>query len=254
MRNNIICVGTVTKRLRFRMQSAMLCVDMNLLSAELNLHLPTIAPKVVFSIGGFDITATMFSCMLVTALLIIFAVVVRVFFLPRWKKDFRHTSAFRMFIEWAVGLFDSNSDDLTGKYSKAIGPLYFCCSAFIMFGVLIELLGLRSPLSDLNCNLVLGMLTFFVVLVTGFLQHRARRLKHYAAVIPLVTDCVVPFSMALRLFGSVFSGYLIMEIVYGVFPYVLPVILEPIFTLFHAVMQAYIFRFLSMNFVNEAIE
>ena len=70
-----------------------------------------------------------------------------------------------------------------------------------------------------------------------------------------VQTCALPiFSMALRLFGSVFSGYLIMEIVYGVSPYVLPVILEPIFTLFHAVMQAYIFMFLSMNFVNEAIE
>ncbi len=220
----------------------------------LDLHLPEIAPKVLYTIGDFDITVTMFSCMIVTLFLIVFAVIVRVAFIPRWNKDFKHTSVFRMFIEWAVGLFDVNAKDLTENYSKAIGPLYFGCSAFIMFGVLIELFGLRSPLSDLNCNIVLGFTTFFVVLITGFMKKRAKRLTHYAAVIPLVTDCVVPFSMALRLFGSIFSGYLIMEIVYGVIPYVLPVILEPIFTLFHALMQAYIFMFLSMNFVNEAIE
>lgn len=227
---------------------------MNLLGLQLDLHLPTIAPKVVFSIGSFDVTATMFSCVLVTAFLVLFCVAVRVFCVPRWRKDFKHTSPFRMFIEWAVGMFDGNSSDLTGRYAVAIGPIYFFCSAFIMFGVLIELFGMRSPLSDLNCNIVLGMITFFAVFITGFLRHRAKRFSHYATIIPLVTDCVVPFSMALRLFGSVFSGYLIMEIVYGVIPYFLPVVLEPIFTLFHAFMQAYIFMFLSMNFVNEAIE
>lgn len=217
--------------------------------------LPQIAPKVLYTVGSFNFTATMLSSCIVTAALIIFAAVVRIFFIPKWNKDFKHTSPLRMFIEWAVGMFDKNSRELTDKYARFVGELYFGCSAFIMFGILIELFGLRSPLSDLNCNIVLGMFTFFAVLICGFLKRGARRFTHYAAVIPLVTDCVVPFSMALRLFGSVFSGYLIMEIVYQtVLSNILPVLLEPIFTLFHAVMQAYIFMFLSMNFINEAIE
>lgn len=216
--------------------------------------LPSIAPKVLYSVGDFDFTATMFTTLVVSALLIIFAVVVRVACIPRWEKDFRHTSALRSFLEWAVGMFSSNSEEMTEKYSRAVGPLYFGCSAFIMFGVLAELFGLRSPLSDLNCDIVLGATTFVMVQALGIVKHRARRLKHFAPVIPLVTDCVVPFSMALRLFGSVFSGYLIMEIVYGFCPYVLPVVLEPLFTLFHALIQSYVFMFLSMNFINEAIE
>ncbi len=217
--------------------------------------LPDIAPRVLYTAGGFKFTATMLSSCIVTAALIIFALVVRIFFIPRWNKDFKHTSGFRAFIEWAVGMFDTNSADLTVEYSGATGGLYFGCSAFIMFGILIELFGLRSPLSDLNCNIVLGMITFFAIFIIGFHKKRARRLLHYAPIIPLVTDCVVPFSMALRLFGSVYSGYLIMDIVYQTaLRYVLPVVLEPIFTLFHAFMQAYIFMFLSMNFINEAIE
>ena len=144
---------------------------------------------------------------------------------------------------------------MTEKYAKPVGAIYFCCSAVIMFGISIELLGLRSPLSDLNCNIVLGLITFFAIMIIGFMKKKSRRLLHYAPVIPFVTDCVVPFSMALRLFGSVYSGYLIMDIVYQTgLRYVLPVVLEPLFTLFHAVMQAYIFMFLSMNFINEAIE
>ncbi len=217
-------------------------------------ELPSIAPKVLYSVGDFDFTVTMFTTLVVSALLIIFAVVVRVACIPRWEKDFKHTSVLRSFLEWAVGMFSSNSDEMTDKYSRAVGPLYFGCSAFIMFGVLAELFGLRSPLSDLNCDIVLGAVTFVMVQTLGILKHRARRLKHFAPVIPLVTDCVVPFSMALRLFGSVFSGYLIMEIVYGFCPYILPVALEPLFTLFHALIQSYVFMFLSMNFINEAIE
>ena len=216
--------------------------------------LPQIAPKVLYTIGDFDFTVTMLSSVIVTVLLLIFAVVVRVFFIPRWEKDVRKTSGLRAFLEWAVGMFTNNSEELTGKYSRSVGPVYFCCSAYIMFGVLIELFGLRSPLSDLNCDLVFGVVTFVMVQVLGIVQHKARRLKHFASIIPLITDSVVPFSMALRLFGSVFSGYLIMEIVYAFCPYVLPVVMEPLLTIFHAVIQSYVFMFLSMNFINEAIE
>ncbi len=221
----------------------------------MDFELPTIAPRVLFTIGSFDITITMFSTCIVTLALIIFAAVLRIFFIPRWNNDFKHTSVLRMFIEWAVGLFDNNSKDLTENYSGTVGALYFGCSAFIMFGILIELFGLRSPMSDLNCNIILGLITFFAILIIGFMKKRVRRLAHYATVIPLVTDCVVPFSMALRLFGSVYSGYLIMDIVYQTaLRNILPVVLDPLFTLFHAVMQAYIFMFLSMNFINEALE
>lgn len=221
----------------------------------MDFELPSIAPRVIYSAGGFKLTATMLSSFIVTGALIVFAVIFRVFFISRWSKDFKHTSRFRMLMEWLVDMFDGNSKDMTEKYSGGVGAVYFGCSAFIMFGILIELVGLRSPMSDLNCNIVLGLITFFAIFALGFMKRRARRLLHYAPVIPLVTDCVVPFSMALRLFGSVYSGYLIMDLVYQTgLRYVLPVLLEPLFTLFHALMQAYIFMFLSLNFINEAIE
>lgn len=217
-------------------------------------ELPSIAPGVLYSNGDFNFTVTMFASLIVTGLLIIFAVIIRVVCIPRWRKDFRHVSALRAFLEWSVGMFSSDSKELTGKYSKAVGPIYFGGAAFILFGVLIELFALRSPLSDLNCDLMLGAMTFILVQAIGIAKHRAKRLKHFAPAIPLITDCVVPFSMALRLFGSVFSGYLIMEIIYGVCPAVLPAVMEPLFTLFHAIIQSYVFMFLSMNFINEAID
>ena len=218
------------------------------------MELPAIAPKTLFTIGDFKITVTMFSSVIVSVVLIIFALVVRIFLVKRWEKDYKSMSPIRMFLEWVVGMFVTESDELTEKYSKAIGPLYFGCAAYIMFGILVELFGLRSPLSDLNCDLILGITSFLAIQICGILKKRAKRLLHVATVIMPVTDAIVPVSMALRLFGSVFSGYMIMEIVYSAIPYVLPVILEPLFTLFHALIQAYVFMFLSMNFINEAIE
>lgn len=218
-------------------------------------ELPSIAPKVLYSAGSFKFTETMLASLIVTALLIIFAVVVRVVFIPRWSKDFKHISGFRALVEWLVGIFVTDSDELTEKYSAVVGPLYFGCSAYIMFGILVELFGFRAPLSDLNCDLVLGAITFIAIQAFGIIKFRWRRLRHFFPLtIPIITDSVVPFSMALRLFGSVFSGYLIMEIIYAVCPIVVPAFVEPLFTLFHAVIQSYVFMFLSMNFINEALE
>ena len=58
----------------------------------MDFDLPSIAPKVLYSIGDFDVTVTMFSTLIVTVALILFAVIVRVVFVPRWNKDLKHTS------------------------------------------------------------------------------------------------------------------------------------------------------------------
>ena len=68
--------------------------------------------------------------------------------------------------------------------------------------------------------------------------------------------------MTFRLFGSILSGMVIMDMVYilveGIWyiglPLVLPAILTPLFTLFHAFIQSYVFASLTLTFVQEAIE
>ena len=62
--------------------------------------------------------------------------------------------------------------------------------------------------------------------------------------------------MGFRLFGSIMSGMLIMEMVYGFLmtSFVVPVIVSVITTLFHALIQAYIFATLTTLFVAEATE
>ena len=68
--------------------------------------------------------------------------------------------------------------------------------------------------------------------------------------------------MTFRLFGSILSGMVMMDLVYilveGIWyiglPLILPAILTPLFTLFHAFIQSYVFASLTLTFVQEAIE
>ena len=218
----------------------------------------SVVPKEVFRIGSFVVTETMISAAIAVAVIILFALFVRLFCIPKWRKEDEKKSGLRILVEYLVNMFDGNAAEQTHGNSGFTGALYFACAALICIGTLTEMLNLRPPTSDLSLTLTLGILSFLIIFVLGIKEKRAKRLLHYVNPLNLLTDCVVQFSLALRMFGSVFSGYLIMHLIYTLLPMWLhvavPAIGNVIFTLFHAVIQSYIFMFLSMSLINEAIE
>lgn len=226
--------------------------------SSVNLDLPSLQPKTIFFEGSiFEITDTMISALITSFLLIIFAVIVRVAFIPRWAKTYDKKSGFRLLMEALVNMFDDNAVSTVKHNSKFVAPWYFAVAAFICVGTLTEMVGLRPPTSDLNLTLSLGISTFILINVYGFKEKKHKRLLRFLNPINLLSDLVVPLSMALRLFGSVFSGYLIMHLIYSL-PWVariaLPAVASVMFTIFHALIQSYIFMFLSMSFISEASE
>lgn len=221
------------------------------------IKVPDIAPTEIFKIGNFIVTNTMISALVTTLILIGLAAVVRIFFIPKWRNTYDKKSGFRIFLEYMVNMFDGNAKDLTGHNSGFIGPVYFALAGFVCLGTLVEVFGLRPPTSDLSLTLAMGLITFVLVFSLGFRQKKARRLLHYLNPIYTISDCIVPFSLALRMFGSVFSGFLIMHLLYGLPAYFLvgiPIIGTFMFTIFHALIQSYIYMFISMSFINEATE
>lgn len=214
----------------------------------------TIAPEVIFSIGSIDVTETMLSGFCVTVLVLLFVLVVRIFFIPRWAKEPIKKGGLRLLLEYLVGIFDKNAKEQTHKFAGFTASLYLGLSAYICFATLFELFGLRPATSDLNLTIGLGVITFLLIFTLGFVKNKHRRLLHYANPINIITDAVLPVSMAVRLFASVFSGYLVVHLIYEFLPIGVPVIANCIFTIFHAVLQAYIFMFLSLSFIGEAIE
>ena len=225
-----------------------------ILSVKTDVSIP---PKTVFRIGPMPISETMVSAFITMVVLVVLALIIRVAFVPRWRKNDVKPSGFRIFVESMVNMFDSSAREQSGGYGVFVGPFYFSLAGFIALGTLTELIGLRPPTSDLNATLALGIMSFALIVFFGFHKKHAKRLLHYCNPINIISDGVVPFSLALRLFGSVFSGYIIMHLIYGlpIFARVaLPAVASVIFTLFHALIQSYIFMFLSMSFIGEAIE
>lgn len=215
-------------------------------------------PERVEIFAGFTVSSSVISGFIVVALVLIVAAIVRFAVVPRFKnKPF----GFQMLIEWVVESFSGMSRDLTGKLSAFLGPYTFGAAAYIFFGVLIEMFGFRPAIADISACLALALATFVIINVLAVREKGVKgRIKYYfepvkfAAPIRLLTDCAVPVSMTFRLFGSILSGMVMMDLVYAVMPYVLPALLSPLFTLFHAVIQSYVFAALSLTFVAEATE
>ena len=216
-----------------------------------------VAPETAFELFGIKVSVSVVSGAAVCLGLIVFAAIVRIFVIPRFKMI---PGFFQTMLEWLVEKFDNMSSGM-GSIGKFLGPYTFGTAAYICFGVLIELVGVRPPIADINTCLALSLSTFFLINFFGIKRHGPiGRLKYYlkpnvvVAPFRLMSDLMVPVSMAIRLFASVLSGMLTMEIVYAVFPVLLPAVLSPIFTLFHAFIQAYIFAILTVTFIQEAAE
>ena len=105
----------------------------------------SIPPETVFNIGPLQVTDTMVSAFVTMLALVLFALVVRIFFIPRWRKDDEHVSGFRLFIEAMVNIFDSSAREQNGNYGGFVGPFYFALAGFIALGTLMELTGMRPP-------------------------------------------------------------------------------------------------------------
>ena len=217
----------------------------------------SIFPSTVF--GTTWLTDSVVSGWIVVVIVLLAALVLRLTVIRKWKTV---PTGPQMFLEWIVGFFDKSSEEMTDGFSKITGPYTLGAAAYICFGVLIEMVGFRPVMADISAGLALALCSFVLIQGLGFVRNKARRLKHFLNPINILTDVAVPFSMTFRLFGSILSGMVIMDLVYicvqeiwflGV-PIIIPSVLSILFTVFHAVIQAYVFALLTLTFIEEAIE
>ena len=111
-------------------------------------------------------------------------------------------------------------------------------------------IALPAPLSDVNAAISLGCLSYGVILVGGIV---ANGLKGAGKALK---DFSLPISMSFRMFGALLSGLLVTELVYYyvTLSYVIPVIVAVLFTLLHALIQAYVLTTLTSMFYGETTE
>ncbi len=208
---------------------------------------------------GLMVNPGLISAYIVTGVILLFAAIVRIFVVPRFK---RIPGKFQLVLEEAVGMFDNMAKTNSPHRNNFLGAYIFAAAAYIFIGTLFELVGfpwvsaagksvtLPAPLSDINGAIALGCLSYLVILAGGIVTNRARGLGR------TLKEFSLPISMSFRLFGALLSGLLVSELVYSYLSlsFVLPVVVGVLFTVLHALVQAYVLATLTALIYGEVCE
>ena len=205
--------------------------------------------------GIIDVNPGLMAGFIVSGILIVFALICRLFVIPKFRMV---PGKFQMVLETVVGLFDNMSRG-NSKIHNFLGAYIFAAGAYIFTGTLFELFGIQAvttegmsislpaPLSDINGAIMMGCLSYLVIMSGGIagngIKGIGKTLKEYS----------LPISLSFRLFGALLSGALVTELVYyySSLSYVLPVLVGVLFTLLHALIQAYVLTMLTSLFYGQ---
>ena len=211
--------------------------------------------------GGFEISETLVSAILASFIIILLAAVVRIFFIPKFKLI---PGKFQLILETSVDAIYSYTSSKVGNWaSKTLSPYIFTVALIIIVNGIFELVGLRAAMTDINFTLALSLITFVLIQIYSIKKKGIiKRLKAFAEPkafllpINIVTSLAVPVSLSCRMFGNILGGMIVMELLYSVafLKWALPGVLSIYFTVFHTLMQAFIFITLSLAFINEGLE
>ncbi len=206
-------------------------------------------------LGIVDVNPGLIAGFIVSGILIVFALICRIFVIPRFTMV---PGRFQLILETLVGLFDGMAKG-SSKINRFLGAYIFAAGAYIFTGTLFELFGVQvittggesislpAPLSDINGAIMMGCLSYLVIMSGGIagngIKGIGKTLKEYS----------LPISLSFRLFGALLSGALVTELVYyySSLSYVLPVLVGVLFTLLHALIQAYVLTMLTSLFYGQ---
>ena len=205
--------------------------------------------------GIMDVNPGLIAGFIVSGIMILFALICRIFFIPRFTMV---PGKLQLVLETAVGIFDNMAKG-NSKINRFLGAYIFAAGSYIFTGTLFELFGVQvittdgisislpAPLSDINGAIMMGCLSYLVIMSGGIAGNGIRgigkTLKEYS----------LPISLSFRLFGALLSGALVTELVYYYtsLSYVVPVLVGVLFTLLHALIQAYVLTMLTSLFYGQ---
>lgn len=208
---------------------------------------------------GLEVNPGLISAFTVTGVIFVFSLIVRIFVIPKFTYV---PKKFQLVLETAVGTFDDMAKSSSPGRNKFLGACIFTAAAYIFIGTLFELLGLQAvttlnrsvslpaPLADINGAITMGCVSYLVILGGGIVSNGIK------GVGKTLKDFSLPISMSFRLFGALLSGALVTELVYyfSALSFVLPVVVGVMFTLLHALIQAYVLTMLTSLFYGEVSE
>ncbi len=209
--------------------------------------------------GIKNVNPALVSAYTVTGILFAVCLVIRIFAVPRFKYI---PGKVQLALETLVDFFDSLAKTNSPHRNGFLGAYIFAAGVYIFTGTIFELFGIQAvttagasvalpaPLADINGAIMMGCLSYAVILSGGIAGNGpsgvGKTLKEFS----------LPVSMSFRLFGALLSGALVTELVYHYIhlSYGLPVLVGVLFTLLHALIQAYVLTMLTSLFYGEVSE
>ena len=202
--------------------------------------------NVISLFGIKNVNPAFISALCVTGILLLFAAVVRIFVIPRFRM--KDPGKFQILLERLVGYFDSTARTNSPHRNGFLGAYIFAAGVYIFVGTVFELFGfqavtvngdsiaLPAPLADINGAIAMGCISYLAILNGGIVSNGFR------GVGSTLKEFSLPISMSFRLFGALLSGLLVTELVYYYLnlSFVLPVAVGVMFTLLHALIQTYV--------------
>lgn len=209
--------------------------------------------------GGLMADPSLVSAFIVTVGLLVIALLIRIFALPRFKYV---PGKFQILIETWVGLFDNLAKTNSPHRNNALGAYLFAVGTYIFSGTMFELFGfqamtsdghpiaLPAPLANINGAIAVGCFSYFFILLGAVSSNGPK------GILKALKEFSLPLSMTFRLFGALLSGMLTTELVYYYFQlsFILPVIVGILFTVLHAFIQAYVLTMLTAVYYGEVTE
>ena len=217
--------------------------------------------NVLFSIGPVQITSTLTTMWAIILILTILSILA-----TRKLKDV--PGPLQNIAEMAVESLQKYFADIMGaKTAKKYFPIFATYFIFIIVCNYSGLLpgaghfkGFAVPTACLSVTAALAIVAFFTTHTIGIREVGAKRyfkafIMPYLIMLPLnlIEQAVRPVSLALRLYGNLYSEEMVVEQLYNIFPVLLPLLMNVLSLLF-CFIQAMVFTMLLSIYVSEAIE
>jgi len=154
--------------------------------------------------------------------------------------------------------------DTMGPSGLKFFPLIATIGLFILVSNLLGLVpGFESPTANLNTNVSMALIVFFLTHIMGVRIHGIKYLKQFVGPSPWLAPLMLPIeivghlarpvSLTFRLFGNIEGGHLVLAVILILVPFLVPLPIMAL-KLLICFIQTLVFMLLSMMYIAGAME
>lgn len=209
---------------------------------------------VYFSLGPFDLNATIAYTWGVMALIVLVSIVV-----TNRMTASENMSRWQNFLEIVVDFLRRQIKDISDEKPELYMPYIGTLFVFIAVCNLLSVVpGFLPPTASLSTTAALAITVFVAVILFGVIKRGPLGyLRQYVQPTPMMLPFNImgefsrTLALAVRLFGNIMSGVKIVAILLAIAPLVFPVLMNAL-GLLTGMIQAYIFAVLAMVYIASA--